>query len=69
MEKVDGMVIIDHYKTLDAEQKSIFRDEVLRITGIKYSSFYNKISGRCKFTNSEIIVISHIIDKQYVKQD
>jgi len=67
--KMDGMAIIDHYKSLDTEQRVALRGEIMAVTGISYSSFYYKISARTKFSNSEIIVINSIIRKHHAAQD
>lgn len=39
------MAIIDHYNALDEQRKKIFRDDILKITGWSYTTFYYKIKN------------------------
>ncbi len=68
MSENDSLVIIDHYKNLDEKSKIDFRDEVLDRTGMAYSSFYNKISGRSSFSRAELFVIKAIM-VEYAEQN
>lgn len=54
------MAIIDYWKTLDEEQRSEFREEVMKETGISYPTFYRKIRNN-SFNLSETKVIKSII--------
>lgn len=69
MEKNETMVILDHYKSLDRKQRAAFKKDVLKLTGIKYASFYNKLHGRGKFRKSELFVINTIISEQHAAQN
>ena len=55
------MAIIDYWKTLDEEQRSEFREEVMKETGISYPTFYYKIRNN-SFNMSETKVIKSIIN-------
>lgn len=55
------MAIIDYWKTLDEEQRSEFREEVMKETGISYPTFYRKIRHN-SFNLSETKVIKSIIN-------
>lgn len=55
------MAIIDYWKTLDEEQRSVFREEVMKETGISYPTFYYKIRNN-SFNMSETKVIKSIIN-------
>lgn len=55
------MAIIDYWKTLDEEQRSMFREEVMKETGISYPTFYYKIRNN-SFNMSETKVIKSIIN-------
>ena len=39
------MAIIDHYNALDEQQKTKFRDDILKITGWSYTTFYYKMKN------------------------
>lgn len=55
------MAIIDYWKTLGEEQRSAFREEVMKETGISYPTFYYKIRNN-SFNMSETKVIKSIIN-------
>lgn len=55
------MAIIDYWKTLDEVQRSVFREEVMKETGISYPTFYYKIRNN-SFNMSETKVIKSIIN-------
>ena len=39
------MVIFDHYSALDEQSKIKFRDDILKITGWSYTTFYYKMKN------------------------
>lgn len=58
------MVISDYYfNVLKEDERSIFRDEILRRTGISYPTFYSKLK-KCSWTRAEVEVINIIIKER-----
>lgn len=56
------MAIIDYWNTLGEEQRAVFREEVMKETGISYPTFYRKIRLN-SFNLSETKVIKSIINE------
>ena len=69
MEKNDAMVILDHFNSLDRAQRAAFKKRVMKLTGMKYVSFYNKLHGRGRFRKAEIFVINSIISEHHATQN
>lgn len=58
------MVISDYYfNVLKEDERSIFRDEILRRTGISYPTFYSKLK-KGSWTRAEVEVINIIIKER-----
>lgn len=56
------MAIIDYWNTLGEEQRAVFREEVMKETGISYPTFYRKIKNN-SFNLSETKVIKSLINE------
>lgn len=42
-EKIGKMVFKDHYNSLSETDKTTFRDELLKVSGMSYVTFYHKL--------------------------
>lgn len=62
------MAIIDYWKSLDKCGKREFRNEVEKVTGLIYPTFYYKIRKN-SFTRCEEIVINRLIKSRHVRKN
>lgn len=66
MEKTIKKDVREFLKELSEEERSRIRDEFLKVSGLAYPSWYNKFSGKIKFSRLELVALGNICNVNFL---
>ena len=66
MEKTIKKDVREFLKELSEEERSRIRDEFLKVSGLAYTSWYNKFSGKIKFSRLELVALGNICNVNFL---
>ena len=66
MKKTIKKDVREFLRGLNEDERMKIRDEFLRITGLAFPSWYNKYSGKTKFSRLEMVTLGKICKVDFV---
>ena len=66
MKKTTKKDVREFLKELNEEERVRVRDEFLNVSGLAYPSWYNKISGKVKFSRLELMTLGSICNVNFL---
>lgn len=67
MKKTIKKDVREFLKELKEDERMKVRDEFLKVSGLAYPSWYNKISGKVKFSRLELVTLGNICNVNFVE--
>lgn len=68
MKKTNKKDVKEFLKGLSEEERLRIRDEFLKVTRLSYPSWYNKFSGKIKFSHLELVTLGNICNVNFVDE-
>ena len=66
MKKTIKKDVREFLKELKEDERMRVRDEFLKVSGLAYPSWYNKISGKVKFSRLELVTLGNICNVNFL---
>ena len=66
MKKTTKKDVREYLKELNEEERVRVRDYFLYVSGLAYPSWYNKISGKVKFSRLELMTLGNICNVNFL---
>lgn len=67
MKKTIKKDVREFMKELSKDDRRRVRDEFLNVSGLAYPSWYNKFSGKVKFSRLELVTLGNICNVNFVE--